>query len=454
MALPSPALLLLLLALPPRGALSQPPSIASLALPPLPERRLLALPQVQNFYGSVGLRRDLLSLGTMALTPYNGNFQNCSALLIDGAPVALAATAMRWYEGARNGSTAGGATVEGAVRMPFEAYAVLQSWRITAAAGDGGGAPAAQHTASAYLDGPFFYRCDGAAGGAGAPQCGWGTAFPTDRSAFDLSLAPLTAVPNVTAMVTVHRGSGTATASALWWRGGGGSVAVAPAPNATFALAAAFEGAGAVLQQAIAVGDDAPTALARLRALVGDAEFDAAWADAAAGWEARWRAAFEVPAADGGAGAHFAGSLPTLASNSPAVDRLYYWAAAALVGLERTNYLSAPRAFVISQGQSNSFDGGAGMGGSGQFIWDLSFAATTYSLLDPPFVRALLEWVAAGSDPATGDIPQCWDAYPPYGARSGLARGSYRFDPYSAYLFFHQYTALTNGSAWLAGALL
>ena len=71
-------------------------------------------------------------------------------------------------------------------------------------------------------------------------------------------------------------------------------------------MAAAFEGAGAVLQQAIAVGDDAPTALARLRALVGDAEFAAAWADAAAGWEARWRAAFEVPAADGGAGAHLA----------------------------------------------------------------------------------------------------------------------------------------------------
>ena len=439
-----PLLAALFLAHLPPTALGQPPTIASLALPPLPERRLLALPQVQNFFGSVGLRRDLLSLGTMALTPYNGNFQNCSALLIDGAPVALASTAMRWFEGARNGSTAGGATVEGATRMPFEVYAVLQSWRIAAA----GGTP---HTASAYLDGPFFYRCD--AGDAGAPQCGWGTAFPTDRSAFDLSLAPLTALPNVTAMVTVHRGSGTATASALWWRGGGGSVAVATAPNSTFALSAAFEGSGAVLQQAIAVGDDAPTALARLRALVGDAEFDAAWADAAAGWEARWRAAFQVPAADGGPGAHFAGSLPTLASSSPAIDRLYYWAAAALVGLERTNYLSTPRAFVISQGQSNSFDGGAGMGGSGQFIWDLSFAATTYSLLDPPFVRALLEWVAAGSDLATGDIPQCWDAYPPYGPRSGLARGSYRFDPYSAYLFFHQYTALNNGSAWLAGAI-
>jgi hypothetical protein len=350
-------LLLLFAALLLRSALSQPPTISSLAIPPLPERRLLALPQIQNFWGSVGFRRDLFSLGTMALTPYNGNYQNCSALLIDGAPVSLDATSLRWYEGARNGSSPRGAAVAGATRMPFESYAVQQSWDISAGAGS--------HTLSTYLDGPFFYQCDNRKD-PHSPSCGWGTTFPTDRSAFALSLHS-TSAPNVTAMVTVHGASGTATASALWWRGGGSALALAVqvAPNSTFLLTGNFT-AAAVLQQAIAVGDDVPTALARLGALLGDAAFDAAWDGAAAGWEARWRAAFEVPAAHGGPGTHFAGSLPTLVSNSPAIDRLYYWANAALVSLERTNYRSAPRAFVISQGQSNSFDGGAGMGGSGQ----------------------------------------------------------------------------------------
>jgi hypothetical protein len=382
----------------------------------------------------------------MALTPYNGNFQNCSTLLIDGAPVSLEATSLRWYEGARNGSSPSGATVVGATRMPFESYAVQQTWAISAGPGP--------HTLSSYLDGPFFFKCDNHLD-AHSPACGWGTSFPTDRSTFTLSLHP-TAAENVTAMVTMHIVSGTATASAVWWRGGG-SVSVAVASNFTFLLTGGFSGVS-VLQQAIVVGDNVPAALARLNALLGDAAFDAAWGGAAAGWESRWRAAFEVPAAHGGPGTHFAGSLPTLASNSPAIDKLYYWANAALVSLERTNYRSAARAFVISQGQSNSFDGGAGMGGSGQFIWDLSFAAVSYSLLDPPFVRALLEWVIAGSDlNATGAdtsllIPQCWDAFPEYGPQSSAFKGAYRFDPYSAYLFFHQYTALNNGTAWLAGA--
>ncbi len=72
-------------------------------------------------------------------------------------------------------------------------------------------------------------------------------------------------------------------------------------------------------------------------------------------------------------------------------------------------------------------------------------------------MRALLEWVVAGSDlAATGAdttllIPQCWDAYPEYGPQSSAFKGAYRFDPYSAYLFFHQFTALTNATAWLGG---
>ena len=58
-----------------------------------------------------------------------------------------------------------------------------------------------------------------------------------------------------------------------------------------------------------------------------------------------------------------------------------------MVSFERTNLQSGARQYVISQGPSNSFDGSAGMGGSGQFIWDLSFAATAMALLDPEATR-------------------------------------------------------------------
>lgn len=99
---------------------AQPPTVSSLGLPPLPERRLLQLPQIQNFWGSVGLRHDMVSLGTMALTPYNGNYQNCTPLLIDGVVVSLQQHSLQWYEGTREGRSALGAYVLNRVRMPFE----------------------------------------------------------------------------------------------------------------------------------------------------------------------------------------------------------------------------------------------------------------------------------------------------------------------------------------------
>lgn len=332
--------------------------------------------------------------------------------------------------------------------------AVLQRWSID----DPNEGP---HAISTYLDGPIFFQCDNRKVDRHSPSCGWGTSFPVDRSTFRYTLNA-TRLPGVIAMVTVHAGSGTASASAFWWRAnsGGTNLTVAIAPNSTFLLEGSFVTTGELLQ-AMAVGSSDASALAALEVLLGDAQFDAAFAAAGGLWEERWTEAFTVPAADGGRGTHFPGNLPTLTSNAPDVDRLYYWANLALVSLERTNYHSAPRAYVISQGPSNSFDGAQGMGGSGQFTWDLSFAAVSYSLLDPPFVQALLEFIVSGTDaaaaPASGDcsllVPQCWDAFPGYGEESGLSRGAYRFDFYSAYLFFHQFTSITNATAWLLTTL-
>lgn len=417
-----------------RGALSQAPSLATLALPPRPEHRLQALPIVQNFVGAVSLRHDMVSLGAMALTPFNGNFLNCSALLVDGVSATLASSAYTPCEGTRTGA-AGGVTVVNRVRMPFEQPAVTQEWKF-ANAGSG------THTVSTYLDGPFFRRC----GPRGVGACGWGTRYPVDRASFALSLVPLSGGGGM-AMLAVDSVTGVAAAAALWWaHGSSGNVSIAA--NKTFLFEGSFVGDAASLLHATAVADTPAAALAALGAL--KAAWDAEWAGACERWEQRWQAAF-VP------GSHFGGSLPLITSNAPDTDRLYYWAALSLVSLERTNFLGRPRTYVISQGASNSFDGSAGMGGAGQFVWDMSFAALSYSLLDPEATRNVLQEIAAATaaTPSGPDgtlaVPQCWDAYEtPAGS---MSLGSYRFDFYSAYLFLHQFVAANNATEWLMGPL-
>jgi len=423
------------------------PSIASLAPPALPARRLLGLPQVQNFWAASGLRRDMISLGTLAWTPLNGNMQN-STMRVDGLDATLAESRWGICEGTRAGA-AGDVAIANAVRMPFESRSLLQRWTLAPAdAGAGAGAGDTVHALLINLDGPFFRACDV----PGGPSCGWGTSFPVDRTNFAASLSPIGG-GGALAMVTVDGTTGIAAASTLWWRSGGsGALAVSiNAANNTFDIAGNFSGI-TVLQQAIAAGNDAPAALAALAALLDEATYDAAFDGACALFEQRWQTAFEQPVADGGTGTHFAGNLPVLSSNRPDVDRLYYWAALAMVSLERTNLLSGPRQFVISQGPSNSLDGSAGMGGSGQFIWDESFAATALSLLEPDAIRDQLDFLMNSSTGVLGTapvvIPQCWDAYPPYGA-SPPAMGSYRFDFYSAFLHLYTYIAVNNASAWL-----
>ena len=466
-------LLLLCCAALPRAAAGV-PSVASLAPPARTAWRLLGQPQVQNFWAAAGLRRDLVSLGTLAFTPLNGNYQN-SSLAIDGAPGVLDSSRWGVCTGERTGA-AGGVAVANEVRLPFESRAALQEWALTP--GDG-----AAHALSIGADGPFFRACDAPGGGA----CGWGTTFPVDRASF---AASLTRAGSRQVMLTVDATTGAAAASAVWWRSGGvGDVAATVVPvNSTFALAATFSGP-AVLRQAFAAGADAAAAVAALTPLLDDGSFDAAWAGACDAFEARWQSAFMPPAADGGAGTHFSGSLPILTSDAPELDRLYYWAALAMVSLERTNLRSGPRQYVISQGPSNSFDGSAGMGGSGQFIWDLSFASTAMALLDPEAMRDTADFVMNQSaSVAAGEliaVPQSWDAFPAYGqspapvSRSTAGReraaraacalcrarvshppphttsahivqaGSYRFDYYSAFLYTYTYVSINNASSFL-----
>ncbi len=120
-------------------------------------------------------------------------------------------------------------------------------------------------------------------------------------------------------------------------------------------------------------------ALARLKPLMEEGGFSTAWDDACRKWEKRWRSAFSLPSrsdedlasprmsghSSSGVRSepeqHFSGSLPVFTSKThPEIEKLYYWAAMALVGLERTNFPN-PRTFVISEGASNSLDGKEGI---------------------------------------------------------------------------------------------
>ena len=151
---------------------------------------LLSAPVVQNFFGAVSLRRDMVSLAAMAWSPYNGNFQN-GTFKVDGFSAKVQTTQWRACEGLRTG-TAGDDAIANAVRMPFEAYAFQQTWSMVATDN-------VQHVIEINLDGPFFRFCDVAGQGA----CGWGTTFPIDRNSFHASFTPL--ANGITAMVTVEQ---------------------------------------------------------------------------------------------------------------------------------------------------------------------------------------------------------------------------------------------------------
>ena len=310
----------------------------------------LFVAQVQNFYGAVGLRHDLISLATMTLTPYRGNMLN-STLNVDGVAAVLERSRWSVCEGTRAGM-AGTVSIANAVRLVFESYSVLQQWTLLPA-------DAGSHTVDAMFDGPFFRRCDS----PGQSSCGWGTNFPIDRLSFTSRLTTLGAWPAV--MLTTDSKTGVASAAAIWFESGTSNLTITTTANNTFRVHGDFADS-VVLRQAFSVGDNESAALALLATIIDDNLFATAFTAACEQWEQRWQAAFKRPASDGGSGTHFSGNLPTLNSNAPEIDRLYYWSALAMVSLERTNLLSGPRQFVISEGPSNSLDGSAGMGGSGQ----------------------------------------------------------------------------------------
>jgi hypothetical protein len=165
-----------------------------------------------------------------------------------------------------------------------------------------------------------------------------------------------------------------------------------------------------------------------------DASFDAACTD----WNDRWASAFTP------SNTFFSGNLPTLTSNKPSLNSLYTWSASAQFSLLRTSMKSFKRNYVISEGASNSYDGSSGMGGSGQFIWDISFSSSTLSLMDPYVTKLLLQHIVANAEFSQTPIgvPQAWDGYPAYPNTVGT--GQYCFDYIASWIFIQSYVSLTG----------
>jgi hypothetical protein len=153
-------------------------------------------------------------------------------------------------------------------------------------------------------------------------------------------------------------------------------------------------------------------------------------------YDKRWKKAFTPH------NSHFSGNLPEMTSNEPHLDRLYYWSALALVSLERTNFRSFPRQFVISEGPSMCVDGSCDMGGSGQFIWDLSFSSISLSLLEPLGTKNLIRYLIQNSNITAEPmlIPQTWDAY----VEGPASIGGYCFDYLATFFLIQQYMVYTN----------
>jgi len=410
-----------------------------------------AMPVVTNFNGGATLQREtsagvgMAGLGPITTTPFDGNFIN-STLFVASEPLKLGQVQWAVCEAVRHATNIGkNYAAVNHVRMPFETPGVMQTWDIT-------GLQHGEHI-ELNLDGPFFRHCDDP-GVKGSHSCGWGVALPTDRLSFSRTLAGISGFPS-TVMITSDKKSAAVVASLFWCASGcadNGHIEIMAYPEGAedtdfnvggYIARASAAKARVQLRFAAVVSGSLDTSLAMLKEqFASDSAFDLTFSSACTSWEKRWNSAFDVQSL------HFSGNLPLIESNDASVDRLYYWAALAMVALERPGLESPTLPFVISEGGSNSLRGDADMGGAGQFVWDFSFAAASYTLLDPKgtrkFVQFLMRYSNLTSVPV--GIPQSWDPYP---KNSSASPGEYCFDYVASFLMVQQYVVMTGDTAIL-----
>ncbi len=107
--------------------------------------------------------------------------------------------------------------------------------------------------------------------------------------------------------------------------------------------------------------------------------FPKMFSDSKTAWEKRWEDAFTP------GNKRYSGHFPTLVSNNPKLNRMYYMALMTLLQMERTSFKHSKRCFVTV---------GPQYGTTLEYFWDTALFSTLYSLLDPRgFKENLTKWL-------------------------------------------------------------
>jgi hypothetical protein len=378
-------------------AAAQPPlpSLASIVQPV--NQPVYGAPSVTNAWGSLlASTANVLGINAVEVPPFSSGWSadnlygwpvDAAALSVNGAAVPPATTQWTPYSVIRNGTAVGGTvSVSTEVRMVFEAAAVLLEANITAV---GASPPPTSLDIAVDLRLPLRYypRADACPSWHypthSVPCCfNWFPPQPAPGEdgpavfvpAWTPCSAPYAALTLADALSPAV--SAFSFPGACGGGGDGGSDAAGPAsPSSPAAAATAAPGVvldlgpppsviGSVGYWGVNLGGGAQTT-ARIRialvfsnssntastaaaAIALAASFDAAWADAAGDWAARYAAAFDP------AHPHFSGHLPlvsttpgdgpggfdtTFASGTPLspIERIYYTSVVSLLANERTN---------------------------------------------------------------------------------------------------------------------
>ena len=361
------------------GPAGAPPSLDAMAGDWQPVSGIVHQPEASNFWGGLEVDANIAGFQRLTMAPYS---QGGSAfdMTFDGA--SLASEFVRWYpyQIHRLGHTASGLRVLSGTRMGFEANQVLLTFNIT------NPTSARISTTVALALNPLIRKY--------TSGWNWQIPRPSDQN---FTARIVGSAPNQNLVVSDNTGPAVT------------AIALSPSPQslsvngvggtASWSLTL-DSGATTTLNVAIAIADTSSAALSAANASIGS--FDSAFTAVESNWSARWNDAFTP------GNSHYSGSLPTIATDHPAIDRLYYMSVLSVLCTERTNLSSAFSSFLgRPSGGFAGFDriyttGANEFGGTTMFFWDTSYASVILSLLDPQMLKAI------SSYSLTQDIHTCY----------------------------------------------
>jgi hypothetical protein len=325
-----------------------------------------ALPMVQNFFGSSNMVNNGAGLGPITMGGFNGNLVN-STIAIQGYDFNTIETC-EWtaYEGTRHliNNDNEDIKVKGTVRMPIDERIIIQRWDVSSSSSSS----SSSSMVSIHMDGPFFRSCD-EANKSNSGSCGWGLSLPVDKQNFvhDITTSSASSSTMATTQDTL-----TDAASAMLFHLSNecdsktSSIILSTSGNDVYGfdinLVCNFVDpttTNFTIFEVITIANTTDSAQVMMNSYSDATAVENAFDQSYADWNKRWVQGF-TPNND-----HFSGHLPTVESNMKELDKLYFWSSLAQLSLERTSMLSYERQYVISEGASNSYDGSADMGGSG-----------------------------------------------------------------------------------------